>query len=701
MISVRVVISRAEYAFFCALVLAASLMSSAAIAFPELIDSNLGGEIWLDRDDAIALSFDRRPTRLEGRIVVFVGDMDVTALTVWSGTELRYEPIPVRLPRGRQTVVVYVVRDERWAEIASLPLQVLGRLGVREANIDLRADISFDAQLDEHHSGDATPPEDERYAEVNGSAGLSTLTNFGTTQITSEWTTVFSSSRSDALRFAEEGSDASRIDLADYRVELRRGGTQVQVGHIGFGDHRHLISNLQRRGIRLRQTIGSWTDVSATLLSGRRIVGAENFTGIQDADALLAALTIGLVPIDRDALRVRIETSALWSSVEETKSDFNSGQVRDSESSRGVGIVLSGDAWAERVRYSGSWARSSFKNKPDTELFLGLDVQSAKRETSDAYYTDLEISVLRDHPIFEDHRVSATLTAGFEQVDPFYRSLGAFAFADQRQYRLGGSIDLAGIAMQLDHAWLRDNLDRVAGVLVTRTRDLSFNFVLPIANFVPEHTSVTLRTLIPSFNYSLRRTDQKASNGGTVFSANAIPSQLSTTHTVRADWFLEDWGLDYSFSQSFQNNRQTGRKQADLRSRIHILSVSFRPLEELALRAGTSFTRQRDFESGLSASNHAVDAGVTWRFWPGWTISADASYSMDTDSRDTFESNFSSVNARLVREFELAIPKLEKRRGRVFLAFNRQSNEFQANLANVDTRAETWVLTAGASLSLF
>jgi len=67
--------------------LVANLIPSAAIAFPELIDSNLDGESWLDRDDAIALSFDRRPTRLEGRIVVFIGDMDVTALTVWSGTK--------------------------------------------------------------------------------------------------------------------------------------------------------------------------------------------------------------------------------------------------------------------------------------------------------------------------------------------------------------------------------------------------------------------------------------------------------------------------------------------------------------------------------------------------------------------------------------------------------------------------------------
>jgi len=61
----------------------------------------------------------------EGRLAIFVGETDVTALCAKDGERLTYSPRAVRLPVGETSVVVYLVSaDDVWTEVARLPLVV-------------------------------------------------------------------------------------------------------------------------------------------------------------------------------------------------------------------------------------------------------------------------------------------------------------------------------------------------------------------------------------------------------------------------------------------------------------------------------------------------------------------------------------------------------------------------------------------------
>ena len=685
------------FRIFLALLILVIPSTSAAVV--SVVETNLAEDRWLQRGQRLEIEFDRAPAVTGSRIAVLVDAVDVSATLDLASSSVEIDSRLLGLQRGPHEVVIYSIVEGDWIELERLPFRVLGRLGLQDASFEPRVDLNLESQLDESHSRDAGEPARTRYADMNGSAGIEAEARFHDVAFGVRGSAVFANRRRDALRFGEEGSDASRIDLADYRIGLTHGGTQLELGHVQFGNHRHLVSNVNRRGVRVRQRIGSWLDVGGTMMSGRRIVGYENFTGLQDGDALLGAVSLGIQPIDVDAFRFRVEGSAMWSEVEQTRSNFNAGEIRDSESSRGVGVTVAGDAWSGRIRYSASWARSAFENEEDPQLFNGIAFPGAKRDTADAYAASLEVQVLRDWELLENRFVSARLTASFEQVEPLYRSLGAFTSADQRQVRAGTQIDLAGLGIRIDHAWSRDNLDRTDGVLVTRTRDFGLGLSLPVVEFLP--LDFAYPGWIPTLDYSFRRTDQKAFNGGVVFAPNAIPSQVSTTHNFSADWFIDRFGFGYAFSESVQDNRQIGRREADLRRRSHSISISYQPIESLDLRAGTSFTRQRDFQFGIEETNHFVDGGLTWRFWPSWALSADASFSADSDSENEFESRFHTLSARLTKELAIPLPGMASRTGRIFIAFNRQTNESQDNVAAFETQADTWVLTAGASISLF
>lgn len=108
----------------------------------------LNGE-WTARDRQIVLRVDDRPPASEGRIAVFVGTNDMTALCAQQRSgELRCSPTMLHLPEGEQEIVVYLVKSAaQWQEIARLPLKVLSGAGLEVSELTPRLDLSETSQF--------------------------------------------------------------------------------------------------------------------------------------------------------------------------------------------------------------------------------------------------------------------------------------------------------------------------------------------------------------------------------------------------------------------------------------------------------------------------------------------------------------------------------------------------------------------------
>ena len=81
------------------------------------------------------------------------------------------------------------------------------------------------------------------------------------------------SNREEALRFAERQQRAPKVDLADYLISAEHGPTNVSLGHVSFGQQRHLVNAFASRGASASVRLGDRSTFSLAALNGSTIVG--------------------------------------------------------------------------------------------------------------------------------------------------------------------------------------------------------------------------------------------------------------------------------------------------------------------------------------------------------------------------------------------------------------------------------------------
>lgn len=197
----------------------------------------------------------------------------------------------------------------------------------------------------------------------------------------------------------------------------------------------------------------------------------------------------------------------------------------------------------------------------------GVAVSAVDEETRQAWNGGFELDLLRGKPMGAERTVDLTLALRHEEIEPQFRSVAAFLAADRRHdtAELRGQIGI--VSMQLVHSRSRDNLDRIASILTTRTRRSAANFSVPLSEAFGGGAAW------PALSYSAERTHQYGlalpENGG--FSASHIPDQISLSHALGLDWTGASWRLGYRLALSDQDNRQPGRELADFEGVIHCL----------------------------------------------------------------------------------------------------------------------------------
>ncbi len=421
--------------------------------------------------------------------------------------------------------------------------------------------------------------------------------------------------QAEALRFGTLGANAPQIDLSSYLVQFKLGRAKVAIGHTSFGSSRQLVNNFSSRGITVTVPITKRFDFSVAALNGTNVVGYGNFFGLGKSKHQLQAATVGVEFLPKRPGGLRLEFSGINAYIQALNS-ISQGSVNDVERSKGGSVRLIASDKTGRFKFDGGFTRSQYRNPADPLLYQGTNTLAVPFLTRNARYFDASYDVVRGYSLTKSKQVSLNVAVRHEQVDPLYKSLGASAGADKRQYDFQLSGSVGEISIQAGHSRFNDNLRRIASILQSLTRAQQFSVALPAAALWGGSSSTS--KYLPRLSYSRSVTHQFGAsipvNGGFASDPGAIPNQYSTSQNFSADWQFEKLNVGYSYSRSFTNDQARGRERFDFLNQTTGVRAGFNPTSRLNL----NFELTRDSANDLGG----VKLGRTWRIGPtvSWTL---------------------------------------------------------------------------------
>jgi len=653
---------------------------------------------WIDPDRSFSVRMSHVANDSGNRMAFFIGSLDVTALMQETAPGVfRYRASLLPLPPGEQTLTVYLVRrGNQWEQLASLRLSVLSEGGFEESSVTPRLDLSSQTQAMQDQS-DQNPAATTRMKNLALQAGLETRQLRSGVEIQTSWNITGSSEREQALRFAERGTEAPKVDLSDYLVEVSKHTSRLQLGHVSFGSHPLLMSGVANRGLNAAWRAFDTLDVSFTAQNGQSITGASNVLGLSEYSTnRINGLSVGSDLLDGNDGQLRIDFTYLDAKIT-AEDNFNIGEVTDAQKSHGVGVVLSGNTASGRLRGNIAWARSTFTNPEDPFLEQDLTVVKSTETTDSAYSLRLEYDVLV--PDYQQAVPwSLTVTMTHSLTDPFYSSVGAFITPDTINDGLSLNGQAGQINWQLQHSRMRDNIDDIPTILTTLTRNTVLSASVPVKTLSNSDSD----WLPQNLNLGYQRNHQFGGSLPPSFDPDThIPDQLNRQQSLGLQWQTGTSSVSWNFTRSDQDNRQQGRENADFVIREHSLSVNTSLSESLNINLSVTHSKADDIEQSLQRRSTGVSIGIDWNINQRLSVSANLSDTTEDDSQNLVSNESGSNQIQL--SYRLHLP--DGAGGKLPLqAFVRYSDNDNINIDNqfqFQSSNENRTLTAGLNLSLF
>ncbi|MCX8115818.1 MAG: hypothetical protein N3D71_12230, partial [Burkholderiaceae bacterium] len=503
-----------------------------------------------------------------------------------------------------------------------------------------------------------------------------------------------------ALRFGELGARAPKVDLADYAVNLRYGGTTLALGHLSYGNNPLLLSGYGSRGLTLAHKFDERFDISVNAMNGTSIVGYDNLFGLQDAQHRIYGASAGLELIGGRPGALRVEIAALDARLE-SRTDFNRGEVPDAEESRGLGVRLSGRTAGNRLRGDAVFARSTYVNPFDPLLAQSGELRPVAPATANARQLDVAVDLLQNFQRWSNrHPLTVTLSAHHQRVAPLFKSIDASSLPDRQTNRAVLAAQFGAAQLQFAGSRQEDNLDNIATILKTRTDNAGANLALPLAQWFGAGSD----SWWPQASYTLQSVRQRAINAPVTaesgIAASHRPDQANRSHQAALNITRGAFHFGYTIQRATQDNRQPGRENADFENVGHQVTFGWRVGEKLNLNVGGNVNRNFSREKDLTTTTRGGNGGFDWQVLDGLVFAAHAGRTLGGDSRDLTSAANDSAQAQLTWRF--GVPAYgRKLPGQVFLRYVRQDNTSRDSTFALSTRAASWAWDAGLSLSLF
>lgn len=650
--------------------------------------------------EPIDLSLNRPLEPAEGRLAVFIGSTDMTALFTSTPNGLSYDPKTLPLPAGENPMTVYLVsRIDEWKEIAQFTLRVsnnqpaaapqnvsqtsAGRATQKKANGTARRlgldkfavvpslTLSLESQPAASHFPDSTRPDRPTYMDFDLQGSVRTDIANGPFNSQTQFDFVGTSFQEKALRYGELGDGAPQIDLSSYLMQFQVSKARLLVGHVSTGSNRHLINTFSSRGITIALPLSARSDLSLAAMNGNSIVGWNNFIGLKRSKHQIQSATLGYEFLPSRPGGLRLEASLLHGSLLPL-SNFNQGSITDTERSRGLGIRVVASDRTQRLRLDGGFARSKFTNPADPLLNQGTNVVPVRPTTRNAEYLDVSYDLLKEHSLTKNTKANLSLAFRHERVDPLYRSVAAFAQADQQQDQLELIGQLGNFTLNYMHGRSQDNLSDIPSMLKTRTRRNSLAIGAALNSLLGDPAQPNL--WLPRISYALDRTHQFAvafpTNGAFELNPSTVPDQLSISQSFAADWQGEAWRVGYRYNHSFQDNRQTGRELSDLKNTVNSIMLGITPYRALELNFDLTAESAHNREMNRTDRAERAGLGINWRTTEKSALAANISAAFAGDAAHVSSSSRNAeLNLQWSWRFDIERSRLQKMRGRFFIRY--------------------------------
>lgn len=670
----------------------------------------------------------------EGRLAVFIGSMDVTALCVNDERGFSYTPRAIPLPLGESSVIVYLVSEKNeWTELARLPLLVEEPkpAGPRPAGNDSgtrgsASNTSATSLAKQNEGGDqfqfipsvsvnvkaqsvalffpqSSRPDRINFTDVAVQASMQGNYTRGPLGIQNQFDLAGSSVQNEALRFGQLGTNAMQLDLSSYLMQYKFHNAKLAIGNVSFGSNRHLINSFSSRGLSLTVPITKRFDISAAAMNGTSIVGFNNFIGVTQRKHQVLSGALGIELLADRPGGLRIEVGTLHGSLLPLSS-FNERNVNDAERSLGGSIRVIASDKAQRFRFDGGFSRSRFTNPADPLLYQGRNVVPVAAVTRNARYLDVSYDLLSGFKLTESRPVNLTVAYRHEQVAPLYKSVAASSQADRlnNQWDINGSV--GQVTLAFNHTRSNDNLAGIRSILQTLTRRSALNFAAPASLFWgnAEKPSVW----IPRLSYTFDRVHQVAAFvpiNGDFFSLSQIPDQIATNQTFGAEWQLpRSLRLGYRFNHSFQDSRQVGRERADLQNMVNGVSIGMSPHKAFDISFDVNAERTSNFEPNTVDSTLRFGTGLTWRLsntmaWAMNVSTTGAGDRANTNSRRDADFDFQYS----WRFLNVEKSRFRKMQGQFFIRYANRYASASDRLFGFNTFTKLQTFNAGLSFTFF
>lgn len=655
-------------------------------------------QTWRPARAGFTLSVDQKALPDGGRLAVFVDDTEVTSLLRASSGELAYPADAPPLPVGERRVKVFLAAiDGSWQPVAELPLKILSRGGFQVAEAKPTADLTGKARLDSSFEPPEQAPANEASRTGTMQLGLATRHSRDGLTVSSRVSVVGASRQEEALRFAQRGADAPAIDLASYLVAVEGRVARLAVGHVGFDGQRHLAAGVRGRGLAASLSLTPALTLRAAAVSGSDIVGWSNPIGLARSQHRLMGAVLAAEAFPDHPGRLRLEASILDGSVEPVAS-FTQGAVLSAEESDGVAIRLLAATPADRFTIDAGWASSTFRPAFDPELEGGLSVTPLADTRRDARYVDAGVTVLRGASSGGDGAVDLRLGLHHERVEPLYRSLGARAAADVESNAADLTASMGRVSLQVAARENSDNLERLASVLSTTSRQWTAAASVPLAGVVAGGSPAW-----PALTLSFDRTHQFGGdlpvNGE--FEPSHVPDQVSRNAVGGLEWQGDGWRLGLQRTWTRQNNRQPGRERADFETFVDSLSASWEVSGQLDAGVEVSQERLSALEQDRTDRTRRAGVNGTWRLSRAQTVLASIARTVSTDSLGEAETTGFDGDAQWSLSFGLSPLGLPQGRGTLFARYSNRRLDARQRVFELDLASRQWAIHTGFNLSLF
>ncbi len=676
--------------------------------------------------EPVELKLNRSLMARDGRLAIFLGDTDVTALFSATDNKLTYVPQAAFLPEGDHKLIVYSVADSGdWKSLADFQLNLRSKVdtspGTNSSNgsIDPAAiiegaggtKVEFTPNVAINLKGQnqtltfprEAVPERNPFGEVDGQANIQLKVSRGGWSLENKFDFVGVGFQRNALRFGELQNDAPKIDLSSYLVELSKGRFSVKLGHVSFGSNRHLISGFSSRGLTITVPAGAQNELSFVAANGTSIVGYDNFVGLSRRKHNVMGMSLAREFFKEHPGRLRFEVTALRGSLLPL-TNFNQREVNDAEKSLGAGFQLNGNLFGQRLRYSAGYNTSRFRNPRDPNVEQGTELTPIVPVTRDGRHAEISFDFIDGLRLWQDRKLKLTGTFRHEEIEPLFRSVAASTQADRRQNQFEVSAELGDLRITFGNLRDNDNLAEIVSILRSIMRRSNVIVAVPLNSFfTPSKPNKWLPRL--SFTYDfVHQYGAAFPNGGEFTSASQIPDQENRTQSANAQWVFNDkLTVGYRYNRVFQDNKQPGRERADFQSAVNGLSVGYNPFTSLTFGIELSHERQTALEQQRTDRSIRLGTQTTWQtpFLKNSTVSLNVSTSIAGDTRRLNENRNAEFDVQWSYRFAIGQKKFKKAEAQFFIRYaNRYGHTFD-RLTVLRNFNKTQGFNAGITFNVF